>query len=95
MIIRDKELTKRYETLTHEVVGDNYPNEYAEGEIDGATYEMRGEWYQTCCVNFFCPGQSELRGEVIFTENGVQHFVDFDESGYTYSHSRKLESPVA
>lgn len=86
---------KRYRDLSHEIVGDNYSEGYAEGELDGATYEMRGEWYQTCCISFYCPGQNELRGEVVFTEDGSEHHVDFDEDGYTYRYSYLVESSVS
>lgn len=81
---------KHYESLTHEIVGDavhNGTEEYEQGDIAGIPYILHGEWEQTCCVSFYCPGASELRGYVVFTEDGARHYVDFDEAGYTYRHS--------
>lgn len=84
------EKKKYYERLTHEIVGnavDNHTEEYEQGDLDGVPYILHGEWVQTCCVSFYCPGESELRGYVLFTEDGACHSVEFDETGYTYRHS--------
>lgn len=84
------EKKKYYEVLTHEIVGDavhNDTEEYEQGEIADIPYILHGEWVQTCCVGLYCPGASELRGYVTFSDVGAWHIVDFDEAGYTYRHS--------
>lgn len=84
------EKKKHYEALTHEIIGGSMHEgneEYAEGQLDGIPYVLRAEWVQTCCVSLYCPGDSQLRGYVTFTEDGARHTVDFDEVAYTYRRS--------
>jgi hypothetical protein len=84
---------KRYESLASEVVNDAIDRgdeEYAEGILDDVVYQVRAEWFETCCVGLFCPGQRELRGQVTFAENGYMHYVRFTEYGYSYRYSRVL-----
>lgn len=92
-ISEDKQ--KYYESLTHEIVGDvcgTSDEEHLEGVLDDVPFVLDAERVQTCCVSFDCPGMTELRGYVKFTDDGMVHHVEFDEGGYYYTNSRPAKN---